>query len=63
MEDFPSLNRSQIQSARIYARRFPSLGKQFPSKSLKRMLRRSGFSRISHELAELRRDRRGVSAR
>jgi Protein of unknown function (DUF433) len=67
-EDFPSLTREQIDGALAYAKLFPNQGKQYPRKSLKRALRKSGFHGIAKELADLKkakRDRgdRGVSPR
>jgi uncharacterized protein (DUF433 family) len=42
-EDFPSLTVAQIVQVRDYARHHPNFGKQYPRKSLKRVLRESGF--------------------
>ena len=62
MEDFPSLSEAQINQAREFAKTFPNIGRQYPGKSLKRLLRRSGFHKINKELTELR-GARSVSAR
>src|SRR6266849_5424718 len=50
MEDFPSLTEAQIVKARNYARRYPNSGKQYPQKSLKRLLRNSGFAELERAL-------------
>ena len=60
-EDFPSLTVTQIEQARDYANVFPNYGRQYPRKSLKRLLRKSGFHRINNELTGMR-GTRGVSA-
>ena len=62
MEDFPSLTAEQIATARDYARHHPNFGKAYPTKSLKRMLRKSGFHRLKKELVEIR-GARSVSSR
>jgi uncharacterized protein (DUF433 family) len=53
LEDFPSLTRQEVLAAKRFAERNPNHGKQYPQKSLKRLLRRSGFHRLKKELAEI----------
>jgi uncharacterized protein (DUF433 family) len=62
MDEFPSLTADQIMMARDYARQHPNFGKQYPKKSFKQMLRKSGFHRLKKELAEIR-GTRSVPAR
>jgi uncharacterized protein (DUF433 family) len=50
MEDFPSLTEAQIVNARNYARRYPNFGKPYPQKSLKRLLRNSGFAQLEQAM-------------
>jgi uncharacterized protein (DUF433 family) len=50
MEDFPSLTADQIVMARDYARQHPNFGKPYPKKSLKRLLRNSGFAELEQTL-------------
>ena len=50
MEDFPSLNADQIIWARDYARQNPNFGRPYPNKSLKRLLRNSGFAELERTL-------------
>jgi hypothetical protein len=49
-EDFPSLSVEQIVQARDYARAFPNYGKPYPTQSLKRLLRNSGFGELKRAL-------------
>lgn len=51
-EDFPSLSEAQIIQARDYARTVPNVWKQYPQKSLKRLLRQSGFAELEELLRE-----------
>jgi uncharacterized protein (DUF433 family) len=50
MEDFPSLTAEQIVWARDYARRNPNFGRSYPTESLKRLLRNSGFAELEQAL-------------
>jgi uncharacterized protein (DUF433 family) len=50
MEDFPSLTADQIMWARDYANQHPNFGKSYPKKSLKRLLRNSGFVELEQTL-------------
>jgi len=54
LEDFPSLTRSHVETAREYARHFPNHGRQYPPTSFKRALRDSGFGELARELEKLR---------
>jgi uncharacterized protein (DUF433 family) len=54
MEDFPSLTEAQIANARNYARRYPNFGKPYPQKSLKRLLRNSGFAQLEQALRKVK---------
>jgi uncharacterized protein (DUF433 family) len=53
-EDFPSLSASQISLARNYAQRYPNTGRPYPSQSLKRLLRNSGFAEVERKLKKAR---------
>ena len=50
LEDFPSLTADQVVLARDYAMSYPNFGKQYPRKSLKRLLRHSGIYELDQEL-------------
>ncbi|SRR6266436_2885227 len=50
MEDFPSLTADQIVMARDHARQYPNFGRPYPKKSLKRLLRNSGFAELEQTL-------------
>jgi uncharacterized protein (DUF433 family) len=50
IEDFPSLTADQVVMASNHARQYPNFGKPYPQKSLKRLLRDSGFAQLERSL-------------
>jgi Protein of unknown function (DUF433) len=50
-EDFPSLTKTQIEQAGLYAKEHPApFGNPYPQQSLKRLIRDSGFKKVEKEL-------------
>jgi hypothetical protein len=50
-EDFPSLTKLQIAESIAYAQTVPAIfGNSYPTQSLKRLLRNSGFKKVEKEL-------------
>lgn len=46
LEDYPSLSRSQVETARAYAEAYPKTGRPYPSTSAKRALQGAGLEAL-----------------
>jgi uncharacterized protein (DUF433 family) len=49
LEDYPSLNRAQIENAIEYAKAYPKKGRPYPARSFKRMVADMGLEEIATE--------------